>query len=325
MKLALPIVAIVASVLLLSTEAHTSSAYGNSIATASFRYTFHEHVRKAFIDSEQAREYMKRHDTEMKARFLTFQPKAEKAVKHSGLPIGEYDLFLPAIALEKDSDVTKIDKKAFPLNLVVKLGSEHADELIEVTVTKPITAAQLASFKSVMKSAIKVNGNIANEEELVAAAKFDVPIAATHIDEKFGLYVGTVTEVVPSSRAHVQAAMQAMLDKMLPKVREAFAAPDIASRMKLPQLLPVKPAVDRHPQGLPRAFHPWGPLAGGELVRMREDLGQVSAMIMIAPGEKYEWGDVHPVLGSILQNAGAAQDEHHKRIEAEADRLGRER
>ena len=47
-----------ACVILVATEAHTSGAYGNSIATTWFRYSYNEHVRKSFVDSEQARDYL---------------------------------------------------------------------------------------------------------------------------------------------------------------------------------------------------------------------------------------------------------------------------
>lgn len=304
---------VVACVLFVATEAHTSSAYGNSIASTSFRYTFNEHVRKAFVNGEQARAYMKDKDQRMKARFLTFQAKAEKAVKQSGLPVAPYDLFLPAVRPGKAADVAKIDKKAYPLNLVIDVGSEGADELFEITLKKPVTAAQVAALKSVLKSTVKTRDVEGDPQALIDAARFEVPVAVTHIDERFGLYVGTTTEVPVGERERVLASLRAALDALLPKVRERFAAADVASKLQVEGLQAMKP-VDA------KTFNPWGPLASGEYVRVREDMGHVSAILMVAPSGKWEWDKVYPGANEILQSA-AVVDEHRALIESENDRL----
>jgi hypothetical protein len=311
------------SVLFVATEAHTSGGYGNSIATSSYCYTFIEHVRKSFSSGEQSRAYMKEHDRRMKTRFITFQAKAERAVKKSGLPVAPYDLFLPAVHLAKPSDVSKIDKKAYPLNLVIDLGHGEADERFEITLTKPITAAQLAALKSALKSAVKIRDveddgtgeREAKEQALIDAAKFEVPVAVTQIDEGFGLYVGTTTEVPAAERERVVASLQATLDKLLPKVRESFAAPDIAKRLNVEGLQPLTT------RGIvPQTFNPWGPLSSGDYVRNRNDMGRVSAILMVAPVGKHEYANVYPALETILNDAGAI-DAHRTLIEDESERL----
>jgi hypothetical protein len=311
-----------ASVLLVAAEAHTSSGYGNSIATSSFRYTYNEHVRKSFISGDQSREYMARHDRNMKARFLAFQAKADRAVKKSGLPIAPYDLSLPAVRLGKPKDVSKIDKKAYPLNLVVDLGNEDADELFEVTVTNPVSAAQLTSLKSALKTAVKVRvvdddtgEREAKENEQIAAAKFEVPVAVTHIDEGFGLYVGTTTEVPIGERERVLASLRTILERLLPNVRARFAAADVMTLLHVEGLQAMTTKSIE-----PKKFNPWGPLSSGEYARVRSDMGAVSVILMIAPTGTWKWDDVYAPLDQILQSAGVV-DEHRTLIESESERL----
>lgn len=316
---------IVASVLLVATEAHTSGSYSNSIATSSYCYTFNEHVRKSFVSGEQSRAYMKDHDRRMKSRFLTFQAKAEKAVKRSGLPIAPYDMSLPGVKLGKASDVSKIAKKAYPLNLVIDLGNEHADELFEITLTKPVSAAQVAALKSALKQSVKIrevedDGTGAQEEKeqaLIDAAKFEVPIAVTQIDERFALYVGTTTEVPAPERERVLASLRATLERLLPKLRETFAAPDVMTRLSVEGLQPM---TTRPTPVETKTFNPWGPLESGGYARVSTSLGRVSAILMIAPVGKFEWGKVYPVMETILSDAGAV-DEHRTLIETESERL----
>jgi hypothetical protein len=55
-------------------------------------------------------------------------------------------------------------------------------------------------------------------------------------------------------------------------------------------------------------------------VRVRADMGHVSAILMIAPVGKLEWDKVYPGLDQILQSAGVV-DEHRTLIENESERL----
>jgi hypothetical protein len=312
-----------ACLILVSAEARTSSGYGNSIVTSTYRYTFNEHVRKSFVDGDQRRDYMKRHDRSMKWRFLKFEKKAASAVKKSGLPIAPYDLSLPAVTLGKTSYVSRIAKKAYPLNLVIDLGNEDADELFEVTLQRPITAEQLVALRSALKSAVKVRDTEEDDgalddrrQALVDAAQFEAPVAVTHIDARFALYVGTTTQVAAAERERVLASLRPLLDKLLSKLNEKFAPVDLATSVFFVeglQDMTTRSVEAKH-------FNPWGPLSSEDYARARMDLGQVSAILMIAPTGKWQWDTVAPALDEILHGTGAL-DDHRKLIESESERL----
>jgi len=332
MKLGVTVV--VASVCLLAAEAQASSGYGNSLASPSFRYVYVENVRKAFVDAEQSRSYMASHDRELKLRFLEFQTSAEKAIadaRKAGTPVGSYDLFLPAVRLQKPADVTKIDRKAYPLNLVLDVSDDKAQAHFEVTATKPWTSAQMTSLTTALRKIATSAPNDNQSEErtkrekaMLDAAAFAVPIAVTHVDDRFALYVGTVTEVASKDRAGLLAALQAKLDKLVPSLRTNLAMKDVTTRLGVTALNPVKKPIDNHPQKLPGAFHPWGPLVSGDLVRMNLAMGNVDVILMIAPKGKYDWGKTSAAMTTILRDAGIA-DAHRDLIEQEANRLGGER
>lgn len=310
--------------------AEASGAYGNSLASPSFRYSYVENVRKMFVDEDQSREYMASHDRDLKLRFLGFQARAEKAIadaRKAGTPVGPYDLFLPAVRLRKPADVTKLDRKAFPLNLVLEVSDDRATASFELTATRPWTPAQITSLTTTLGKIARPaavtddsKDRAKRDQALLDAAAFVSPIAVTHVDDRFGLYVGTVTEVASKDRARVVAALQATLDKLVPGVRTSIAAKEVNTRLGVTALRPVKELIDKHPQKLPGAFHPWGPLVGGDLVRMSVSMGNVDAILMIAPTGKYDWGKLSAELTTILRDAGVA-DAHRDLVEKEADRL----
>jgi hypothetical protein len=146
-----------------------------------------------------------------------------------------------------------------------------------------------------------------------------VPLAVTHVEASFGLYVGTTIEVAGADKARVLKPLQALLDKLVPLLRAKFSTPDAAAQLKLAGLGAVGAAVDKHPQGLPGAFHPWGPLVSGSLIRIEVSLGGASAILMISPVGAYEWTKVHPVMSAWLEEG--LVDPHRALIEREAERL----
>ena len=324
---------VIASVCWFAAAANASGSYGNSLASPSFRYTYVENVRKMFADPEQGDSYMASHDRELKLRFLGFQATAEKAIadaRKAGTPVGPYDPFLPAVRLRKPADIAKIDRKAYPLNLVLDVSDDRAKAGFEVTATKPWTAAQITSLSAALRRIAKPvpssddsEDRTKREQARLDAAAFVAPIAVTHVDDRFGLYVGTVTEVAAKDRARLVAALQAKLDKLVPGVRTSLAATQVTTRLGVTALDPVKALIDKHPQKLPGAFHPWGPLVSGDLVRMSVSMGTVDAILMIAASGKYDWGKLSAEMTTILRDAGAA-DAHRDLIEQEADRLSGE-
>jgi hypothetical protein len=297
-----------ASIALAATEARTSGSYSNSFLSASFKYSYQQNVRKIFADAESSSSYFEEHDRETKARFVDMQPKLEKAIKAA--KIGAYDPFLPAVSA---TDVAKL--KVFPVNVSLRISSGMAaEEHVEVTLTQAMNLSSLAAtLKGIAKKA--------RADVDVPAAMFDKPpLAATHIDDLFGLYVGTTAEVMAQDRAKLLENFQARIDRMLPALKKRFATP--GNLMLEKPLMTLKPVVDKHPQGLPRAFHPWGPLVSGELIRMTVEMGSsVDAILMIAP-EKYDWAKVHPVMREWLVEA--IGDPHLAKVTAEIERLSNE-
>ena len=318
-----------AAVLSISTEANASGSYSNSILSPSFRYTFVENTRKSFVSDEQGQEYMAEHDRDLKVRFLGFQARAEKAIaeaKRAGTPLGPYDLLLPAVRLPKAGQVGKLDKKAYPLNLVLDVSTDDASARFELTATRPWTAAQLTSLTTALKALSHKRPNneysderTKREQALIDGAGFVVPLAVTHVEASFGLYVGTTIEVAGAEKGRVLKPLQALLDKLVPLLRAKFSQPDAAAQLQLAGLGAVGAAVEKHPQGLPGAFHPWGPLVSGELIRIEVSLGGASAILMISPVGAYEWPKVHPVMSAWLEEG--LVDPHRALIESEAERL----
>jgi hypothetical protein len=313
--------------------AHASGSYSGSFLSPSFKYGYAQTIRKSFIDDDSAHGYFESEDRAAKIDFLGFQPKVERAIgeaKKRGTPVAPFDLLLPAVVLKQAMDVAKIDKAAYPLNLVLDVSSdEDARERIEVTATAPWTAAQLTSLTATLKKLVAVKGahhessdeKDAAEKARIAAAGFETPVAATHIDELFGLYVGTTVSVMAADKARVLGLLQAQLAKAVPVVRARFTEADPHLKLNLPAPLnPVKVPVEKHPQGLPGAFHPHGPLVSGSLVRINTDLGSVVGILMISPAPaKYDWSKVHPVLSEWLE--AALEDKHRALVEREAERL----
>lgn len=323
---------ILAAMVLASTPAHASGSYGNSLLSPSFRFTYVENVRKSFVDGDQSRAYMEEHDRDLKVRFLGFQARAEKviaAARKAGTPIAAYDVLVPAVRLPKPALISKLDKKAYPLNLVLDASTEHATVRFELTATRPWTLAQLTSLTASLKalsskpsSSEYSDERTEREQKLIDAAAFVGPVAVTHVDANFGLYVGTTSEVAGAEKARVLAPLQALLDKLVPLLREKFSKADAAAQLHLVELAAIGPEVEKHPQKLPGAFHPWGPLVGGSLIRINEQLGGASVILMVSPVGKYEWKTVHPVMTAWLQEGLA--DPHRALIEGEAERLSGE-
>lgn len=323
-----------ALVLLAAYDASASGSYGTSIATPTFRYSYVENVRKAFVDSKQAAAYMKAHDRALKVAFLGFQAKAERAIadaKKRGTPIGAYDLLLPAVRLHKPEDVATIDRKAYPLNLVLVAGTERANATFEITATRPWTASQVKALTAALVNATTAAPNHEDFEErtqreakLVDAAGFEKPSAAVHVEDRFALYVGTVSEVQAKHRAALVATLTKKLEALRPAIQQRLNAADSASQLAIADFKPIKPVIDQHPQQLPGAFHPWGPLFSDDLVRAREDVGDVSVILMIAPQGKFRWDEVSRRLNTTLRDSGVV-DAHAAAVQAEIDRLGRHR
>jgi len=325
-------VAVLAMVLVMFVAAPTaaSGAYGNSIATSTFRYSYVENSRKSFVDSEQAAEYMKDKDRDLKVRFLGFQAKADKALadaRKRGTPIGAYDPLLPSVRATKPGDVVKISRKAFPLNLVLDISSENADAYFEITATRPWSASQHKALTATLKKLSSTppsneysDERTAREAKLLETAAFDKPVAATLVEDRFALYVGTVSDVQAKHRAAVLGKLQVRLDALAVKLRASFAANDLMTRLQVQDLEVIKPVIEAHPQKLPGAFHPWGPLAGKELVRAREDVGDVSVILMVAPRGKFDWDKVAAPLNGLLTGIGVV-DPHAVLVQAEAGRL----
>lgn len=286
-----------------------SSGYSTSIATPSFRYSFSLRSRKIFRDEQQREQYMKQHDRRAKAHFLAFEAKAAAAIaaaKKRGTPIGAYDLFLETVHFVEPAEIKTYDRDEYPLNVVLVASTDEAEILFEVTATRPWTPKQLAQLTSALARIAKPAPpdpdpeRAQREQALVDAADFQAPVAATHIDERFGLYVGTTTEIAKKHRPRVLARLQATLDKLVPKVRARLAAKNVPAPLRPDVLAPIKPLVDAHPQKLPRAFHPWGPAVSGNLVRKTRDLGRVAVILMVAPTAKQTWQDIAPALQTIL-------------------------
>ena len=127
------------------------------------------------------------------------------------------------------------------------------------------------------------------------------------------------SEVAGADKARVLAPLQALLDKLVPLLRAKFSQPDAAAQLHLPELGALGPVVEKHPQGLPGAFHPWGPLISGSLIRINHAVGGANAIVMVSPVGKYEWKDVHPVMSTWLDEG--LTDPHRALIEGEAERL----
>lgn len=320
------------AVLLFSTESEASGSYGNSLLSPSFRFTYVENTRKIFESADQGDDYMKDQDRDLKVRFLGFRAKAEKLIsdaRKAGTPLSSYDLLLPAVRPPKPGQLGKINKAAYPLNLVLDVSTEEANARFEITATRPWTAAQLSSLTAALKKlSSKPSSNemsderTTREQALIDGAAFVGPVAVTHVDAKFGIYVGTTSEVAGADKARVLAPLQAMLDKLVPLLRAKFSQADAAPQLHLPELAAVGPEVEKHPQGLPGAFHPWGPLVSGSLIRINSELGAANAILMVSPEGKYEWKDVHPVMSTWLDEG--LVDPHRTLIETEAERLSGE-
>lgn len=315
-----------------STSVFASGSYSNELLSPSFRFTYAERVRYSFEDGESSRSFMEEHDRELKVRFLGFQARAEKviaAARKAGTPVAEYDLLLPAVRLPKPAELVKLDKKVYPLNLVLDVSTEEANARFELTATKPWTVAQLTSLTASLKALSSTPSSneyseerTAREKKLVDGAGFVRPVAVTHVDERFGLYVGTTSEVAGAQKARILARLQALLDKLVPLLKAKFSSPDAATQLHLRALAAVGPEVEKHPQGLPGAFHPWGPLISGSLVRIDRPVGSANVILMLSPGGKYEWGNVYPVMTAWLEEG--LVDPHRALIESEAERLSGE-
>src|SRR5690606_16050456 len=135
------------------------------------------------------------------------------------------------------------------------------------TATRPWTPAQLSSLAAALGKVAAGNPRDAGAAALerVEDAGFEA-VAVTHLDPTFGIYVGTTTQVAKQHRARVAARLQAHLDKIVPAIRARMTAPDVPALLKT--LPPIEPVVAAHPNKLPGAFHPWGPLRGSGLERM---------------------------------------------------------
>src|SRR5688572_8727095 len=289
-------------------EAHTSGSYGNTFISASCKYSYQQTVRKMFADSDSSSRYYDRYDKEQKARFVDMQPKLERAVadaRKSGAPIAaSFDLFLPAVSLKSAKQVDKLGKALFPVNLRIDISSnDSAEEHLEITAAAPLSAAQVSALAAAAKQAAASARS--DGESAVAFEKS--PTAVTHVDALFALYIGTTSDVLATDRARVTALLQAQLDKILPSVRARFADPKAASAaVGVDELDVVKPHIDKHPQGLPGAFHPWGPLSSARLARVNVDMGStVNAILMVSPPEKHDWGALWRPLDEWLTAACA--------------------
>jgi hypothetical protein len=308
--------------------ARASGSARVNLLSASFRYVFAENSRKIFAGGDQAADYYASIEREVKLRFLRFQPAAEKALadaQRAGTPIGPHDLLLPEVALKRTEDVAAIAADAFPLNLVLEVGGEDASERFVITAARRLTAQQVRSLSATLKALADKpppGPPDTSDDDALAKAGFVAPFAVTHVDERFAVYFGVTTEVAAADAARMQAALRPTLDKLVIALREALSKPDVATQLHMKGLRPIEPVIKKHAQGLPGAFHPWGPLFGGSMVRIRRDVGAASAILMLAPTDKpdsLDWPKVHPVMSSFMEPVLA--DAHHARIEAEAERL----
>lgn len=295
-----------------------SGGYGNSFVSQSCKYTYTRTYRKVFSSDGQAKEYIDENDRETKDRYLRFRASVDKAIaaaKGQGMPILPYDPFQPAIAAKH---AALVKREAYPLNLFLDVSHfDGATERIEVTVKSPPKGEQLAGLTQKLKKLTAVERK--DDEAPRDVSGFVAPVAVTHIGERLGIYVGMVAE---SDEPDVwRKIFQARLDRVRPLLEKRLAEDE--SQLTAP-IGPLQPVLDAQKRPVTLVFNPWGPLLSGPFARVRNDLGIVSVIVMVAPQGQYDWKKFWPVIDGWLDTALA--DPHRELVEREAERvLGAER
>ncbi len=291
-----------------------SSGFGTSVLLGDALVGWSTNCLKRFVSDEQRAGWMADRRAELFGRLAILGPRLDALIgdaRAGGVALIPADLELPTVRLEDGLDLRDVDPRAFPLS-IERRDRDRWDGTLQLAVGLAVPAAPEA-IAGWVRRVDEMLETI--DDSPVDAKPVDAePVALGRVAERFGLYVGTSVELVPSLRDGAARRFAQLADELGPRLEAWVASGEAAEVLGGPLLRLEEVDAVAARGGDPRdLFNPFGPLVDGEesgnpLLRTSFRRGAVDVIVLIAQGAAYDWGKVNLGLRAWLE--AALEDDH---------------